>query len=292
MKSLVASLLLLAAAPAFAQAPGDDGAPPPPPPPPPAAPVMVAPPPPPPAPPASVTEAGTLDDANSGRVAIMPTALTPPKGAFSFEDYELFFIAASYAPTDNLVISATTMVPITSDLYWGVASAKLQVVREGNLHVAVQAGAAGALTKDTTTTYDAMGNVIDETKTSNGGGGFDLGGVVTYCFDPQCYSHASAAAMAGFATHDNSSVPVAFMGGLVAKIGSKVRLIAEADTAHLFGKLDDQANGFLGWYGLRFTSRQIGVDLALVKPFCGGNDCDSDTFPLGFPFVAFSYRSL
>lgn len=269
MKSLLALLIAVSAAPAFAQAPGEE-----------------------PAPPASITEQGTLEDANAGRVAVMPTALTPPKGAFSFEDYELFFIAASYAPTDNLVISATTMVPITSDFYWGIASAKLQVVRQGNLHVAVQAGAAGALTHDTTTTYDSMGNVIGETKTSNGGGGFDLGGALTYCFDLQCYSHVSAAAMAGFATHDNSSVPVAFMGGLVAKIGSKVRLIAEADTAHLFGKINDQANGFLGWYGLRFTSRQIGVDLTLVKPFCGNGDCDSSTFPLGFPFVAFSYRSL
>ena len=255
-------------------------------------PVVVAPPPPPEAAPASITEQGTLEDANAGRVAIMPTALTPPKGAFSFEDYELFFIAASYAPTDNLVISATTMVPITSDFYWGVASAKLQVVRAGNLHVAIQAGAAGALTKDTTAQYDSMGNYIGDTKTSNGGGGFDLGGALTYCFDPQCYSHVSAAAMAGFATHDNSSVPVAFMGGLVAKVASKVRLIAEADTAQLFGKINDQANGFLGWYGLRFTSRQIGVDLTLVKPFCGNGDCDSSEFPLGFPFVAFSYRSL
>lgn len=293
MRLFFASLFLLCAVPAFAQAPGDETGPPPPPPP---APVMAPPPPvappPPAAAPAPVTELGTLEDANSGRVAIMPTALTPPKGAFSFEDYELFFVAVSYAPTDNLVLSATTMVPITSDLYWGVASAKLQVVRQGQLHVAVQAGAAGAMTKDTTTQYDAMGNVINETSSSTGGGGFDLGGVVTYCFDVNCYSHASAAAMAGFATHDNASVPVAFMGGIVAKLGSRVRLIAEADTAHLFGKINDQANGFIGWYGLRFTSKQIGVDLALVKPFCGNGDCDSSTFPLGFPFVAFSYRSL
>src|SRR5512135_448696 len=99
------------AAPAMAQAP--DGSEPPPPPPagPPAtAPVMVAPPPAVAAPAPEVTttvDPGTLEDANAGRVAIMPTALTPPKGTFSFEDWELLLVTASYAVTDNLVISGT-----------------------------------------------------------------------------------------------------------------------------------------------------------------------------------------
>lgn len=294
--------VLLCAAPALAQAPGDDPSAPPPPPAEPAPPAPVMTPPPAPPPPAIVEPApvaplttvdkGTLEDANAGRVAIMPTALTPPKGTFSFEDKELFFLTASYAVSDNLVISGTTMVPISDEVYWGFLSAKLQVVKQGHLRVAVQAGAAGAATKDTVTTYDSMGNVLDEMSTTTSGGGFDLGAAATYCFDADCYSHVTAAAIAGFATHDNSSVPVAFMGGLVARLGHKVRFIAEADTAHLFGDLDDQANGFLGWYGFRFTSSQIGVDLALVKPFCGNGDCDTDTFPMGFPFVTFSYRAL
>lgn len=242
--------------------------------------------------PATTVEKGTLEDANAGRVAIMPTALTPPKGTFSFEDKELFLITASYAVSDNLVISGTTMVPITDEVYWGFLSAKLQVVRQGNLHVAVQAGAAGAAVKDTTTTYDGSGNFVDDMSTTTTAGGFDLGAAVTYCFDADCYSHVDGAVAAGFARDDNSSVPVGFMGGLVARIGHKVRFIAEADTAHMFGELSGQANGFLGWYGLRFTSSQIGVDLALVKPFCGDGECDTDTFPMGFPFVTFSYRSM
>jgi hypothetical protein len=285
------------AAPALAQAP--DGSEPPPPPPPSSGPPATTPvltPPPPavaaPAPEATTTvDRGTLEDANAGRVAIMPTALTPPKGTFSFEDKELFFVTASYAVTDQLVISGTTMVPITDELYWGMISAKLQVVKQGNLRVAVQAGAVGVATKDTSTQFDSMGNVIGEMDTTESGGGFDLGAAMTYCFDTDCFSHVSAAAIAGLATHGNSAVPVAFTGGLVARISPKVRLIAEADTAHVFGNIDEQADGFLGWYGVRFTSRQIGVDLALVKPFC--SDCSTDgTFPAGFPFVTFSYRAL
>jgi hypothetical protein len=223
---------------------------------------------------------GTLEDANAGRVAIMPTALTPPAGTFSFEDWELFLLTASYAVTDQLVISGTTMVPVTSDLYWGFLSAKLQVIRAGRLRVAVQAGAVGVVTK----------NLDDVMPTTTTGGGFDLSSAATLCLDDACSSHVDGAVAAGFATHGNDSVPVGFMAGVVARLSHKVRVIAEADTAHLFGKLDSQANGFLGWYGLRFTSQQIGVDLALVKPVC--SNCSNDTFPLGFPFVTFSYRAM
>jgi hypothetical protein len=287
--------VILTASRAFAQAP-DEGAPPPPPAPAPAEP-MPPPPPPTTAPPGmtmtvapttppvpaetpSTVDKGTLEDANAGRIAIMPTALTPPKGTLSFEDWELFLITVTYAVTDQFVISGTTMVPVTSDFYWGFISGKLQVAKSGNLRLALQAG---------------MGGVLDNNVASSGmsdsAGGFDLGGALTYCFDVDCYSHFDAAAVAAFARQGNSSVPVGFSAGVVARVSPKVRLIAEADTAHLFGELNEQADGFLGWYGVRFTSRQIGVDLALVKPFC--SDCSSDgAFPLGFPFLTFSYRSL
>jgi hypothetical protein len=247
-------------------------------------PVMVPPPqpvglmPPPPPPRYTTVDRGTLEDANAGRVAVMPTALTPPAGTWSFEDEELFLIGASYAVTDQLVISATTMVPITSEFYWGYLSAKLQVVKAGPLRIALQAGAFGV--------------VANGSDSSDSTSAFEIGGAATYCLDDDCASHVDGALAAGFAHQSDSTVPVAFMGGVVAKLTRHVRLVVEADTGHSFGNLSGQANGFLGWYGLRFTSRQIGVDLELVKPFCGGGDCDSSAFPLGFPFVAFSYRGL
>jgi hypothetical protein len=239
----------------------------------------LAPPVPDPVAPASPIEAGTLNDANAGRVAIMPTALMPPAGTWAFEDWELFLVSLSYSPTDNLILTGTTMIPVTSDYYWGFVSAKLKVVRQGNLHVALQAGAAGVL--------DARSSV----SSSNSAGGFDLGAAATLCLDDACASHVDGAVAAAFARQNNTSVPVGFMAGVVGRISNRVRFIAEADTAHLFGEISGQADGFLGWYGLRFTSRQIGVDLTLVRPFCSGS-CSSSTFPLGFPFVTFSYRAL
>ena len=60
----------------------------------------------------------------------------------------------------------------------------------------------------------------------------------------------------------------------------------EALTA-MFGAIG-VSNGALFWYGLRFTSRNIGVDLGFVRPI---GVADSD-FVLGLPVVTFSYRGI
>jgi hypothetical protein len=252
---------------------------------------MIAPPPPP-AVHATTVDLGTLDDANAGRVAIMPTALTPPAGTFSFEDWELLMISASYAPSDNLVLSGTTMIPVAAGVYWGFFSAKLQVVKTGRLRMAVQGGLLAVSVKDTTTQFDSMGNIIGTMDTQNTTSGLELAGALTYCFDDNCFSHINAAAIAGFAYETQSSVPVGFMGGIVGRVGKHVRLLGEVDTGYSFGKIQGGANAFLGWYGVRFTSKEIGVDLALVKLFCDSCNSSNDPFPLGYPFVTFSYRAI
>lgn len=223
------------------------------------------------------TDRGTLEDANAGRVAVMSTALTPPAGTWAFEDWELFFLGVSYSPTDQLIITANTMIPISSDFEWGYISAKYQLLRSGPVRLAAQAGIAGVWAKGS--------NSSDSTS------GLEVGGVATFCFNDDCSSHGSISATTGFAHQDSNSWPFVFSGGIVAKLTTHVRFIAEADTAAIVGDISDHADGFLGWYGFRFTSKNIGVDLTLVKPFCG-SDCNSDVLPLGFPFVTFTYRGL
>ncbi|MEO6777068.1 MAG: hypothetical protein ABI467_29320 [Kofleriaceae bacterium] len=256
------------------------------------APVIMQPqplPPPPPPPRLTTVDQGTLDDASSGHVAIMPTALTPPAGTWSFEDDELLMIGVSYAVTDQLLISATTMIPVTSDFYWGFLSGKLQVLKQGPLRAAIQVGVGGVVA-NSTDVVDNNGMTTSST-TSDSASGAEVAGTATYCLDDGCYSHLDGAVVAGFAHQNQASVPVAFMGGLVARISNHVRLVAEADTAHLFGDISGQANGLLAWYGVRFTSRQIAVDLELVKPFCANGDCDGGP-PIGLPWVSFTYRGL
>ncbi|MDQ3364789.1 MAG: hypothetical protein M3680_05110 [Myxococcota bacterium] len=75
---------------------------------------------------------------------------------------------------------------------------------------------------------------------------------------------------------------------LTYRVARLVKIVLEADTAFIAGEIDDTANGFLGWYGVRFTSRNIGVDLGFAKPICDG--CE-DGLVMGFPFVSFTYRA-
>jgi len=75
----------------------------------------------------------------------MPTALPPPAGTWAFEDWELFLVSLSYAASDQLVITGTTLIPVSGDFYWGFVSAKLQVVKAGALRLAAQAGTGGAI---------------------------------------------------------------------------------------------------------------------------------------------------
>lgn len=149
------------------------------------------------------------------------------------------------------------------------------MIKVGRVRLAVQAGIAGIGDGDSSAW------------------GLEAAGIATICLDDDCASHVDGQITTGYANQSDSTLPLGFSGGLVVRVARKVRLIFEADTGHAFGgDLSGQADGFLGWYGVRFTSRNIGVDLTLVKPICGGDSCDSSAFPLGFPFVTFTYRTL
>jgi hypothetical protein len=221
-------------------------------------------------------DAGVVADANSGRAWLMPTALSAPKGTWSFSDFELFLVSASYAVTDQFSIGATTLVPISSDIpFWALFSAKMQVLRSGSLRVALH-GAATLVTGGDTDGFSAA----------------EVGGAATLCLDTACHSHVSGFVGAGFAlTEENNAVPIIVGGALAARLGKRVKFVAEVDTGLIAGGgINETADGFLLWYGLRFTSRNIGVDVGFMKPIIG--DSDDDSFPIGFPIVSFTYRGL
>jgi hypothetical protein len=242
-------------------------------------------------PPVTTVDPGTLEDANAGRNWLSPTALTPPAGTWSFSDYELLVVGASYGVTDHLVVSVDTMVPVISGFYWGYASAKYQIVKAGRLRVAVQGGLLAVGSQNTVTTTDGMGNTV-ATSSSVFTGGADIGGALTYCLDAGCYSHVDGFVGTAFAYQSDASVPLEFSAAVTARIARRVRLVVEADSAYLFGSdISGQLDGILAWYGLRFTSRQIGVDVGFVKPVCSG--CSTDgVLPIGFPVVSFTYRAV
>lgn len=231
--------------------------------------------PPPPAPPESTVDKGVLNDANAGRGWMAPTALTEPGGTWSISDYELFLLSIGYAINDQLSISATTIPPLTTDFpLWLLSNAKYQVLKAGRIRAALQ----GAFT------YFSLNDGSTNDSFTAG----EVGGAVTVCIDDECNSHVSGFLGAGFAQDTDSAVPFLGAATLVARLGKRVKFVAEVDSAFIAGKVNDVADGALLWYGLRFTSRTLGVDLGFVRPV-GVSDSG---LALGIPVVTFSYRNI
>ena len=227
-----------------------------------------------PAPESPNIDQGVLDDANSGRTWLSPTALTPPKGTWTFSNHMLFLVGGSYSVTDTVALSASTLVPIASDQpFFGYFTAKAQLIRAGKVRVAGHASAV--------LVTDSQGD--DDFSVGT------LGAALTYCIDAACHSFLNVYGGGGFSSEtDNSSVPIVVSGSLVQRLGKRIKLVLEADSALILGEINDVGEGVLAWYGLRFTSRNIGVDFGLFKPLCA--DCDTEVFPIGFPWLSFTYR--
>jgi hypothetical protein len=258
--------------------PVEEPPPPPAPPPPPMvrplvlAPPIVAP------PPATTVDQGVIDDANSGRNWLTPTALTPPAGTWSFSDYELLLISGGYAVTDQFQISATTLLPVFEDMpFFGMVSAKYQFLKSGNVRAAFQ----GAIVH----VNEGGDDEFDDDSVTIG----NLGGALTLCIDDDCHSHFTGYLGAGFANEESESVPFVAAAAATLRLGKHVKAVFELDTAFVVGDINEESDAYLGWYGIRFTSNMIGVDLGFAKPLC--SDCDDDDLPLGFPFVSFTYRA-
>lgn len=266
--ALVASFLisLAAAATAHAQPRGAPAQPVPPPPPPPVADSQPD------------VDQGVIDDANSGRSWMSPTALTPPAGTWSFNDYQLFLVGGSYAFTDKFVMSASTLVPLTNDFpFTLMLTGKLQLVRQGRIRLAAHG------------TYFHFNEGGSNTSDFSFNAGA-VGGALTYCLDADCHSYANVYAGAGFsAESDNSSVPVMLAGSLAYRLGRRVKAVFEADSGLILGDINEVGEGIVAWFGVRFTSKHMGVDFGFVRPVC--SECDGDDMPpIGFPWLSFTYR--
>jgi hypothetical protein len=222
----------------------------------------------------SSVDKGIVQDANAGRMWLSPTALTEPAGTWSFTDYELLLVGLSYAATDTVSISANTLLPIVEDMpFYLLVNGKAQIVRSGNVRVALQ------------------GAVIHARFDGEGATAAVLGGALSYCIDPECHSLVNGYVGAGFAHEDQSAVPLLVSGSLLYRINRHVKLMLEVDTGYIAGEINSASDVFLGWYGVRFTSKIIGVDLGFVKPFCAGDTDCSGGLVMGVPFVSFTYRS-
>lgn len=226
-------------------------------------------------PPVSSVDRGVLEDANSGRAWLAPTALTAPKGSWAFTDSELFLVGLTYGVTDTFQIGVGTMLPIVEDMpFLGTITAKAQVARSGRTRLAVH----GTIT-----------HVSDD---GDSGTGANVGGVGTLCLDADCHSTINGYVGTAFAiSEDNGNqFPVLLSGSVVGRLNKHVKLVGEIDTGFVPG--EDFENVYLGWYGVRFTSGTIAGDIGFVRPFGAEFDEDDNPLVLGLPWINFTYRAL
>ena len=225
---------------------------------------------------------GQARDPHIDRAVILPTGQTQPAGSWSFYDYELLLTGLSYGVTDNVQIGVHTIVPVTSldEFFYASGSAKWRLVSAGRVRLSA-VGSLHYFRIDDPFNDDGTGDVTIGT----------LGGALSLCLDEGCESLASATVQTGFLVDedDGGYAPFIYGGSVVARISRRVKLLGEVASAGVYG--DGEwfgAEGALVSYGARFHTDDIAGDLTLVNPQPRGDG--EEGWPLGFPFVVFTYR--
>lgn len=237
---------------------------------------------------ATQAPAGRYEDANIDRAWLTPTAFTQPVGSWSFNDYELFMVGLTYGVTDDVHLTASTLLPIVEDMpFVGLFGGKAKLVTSGRLHVAA-AGTLMVVSAEVSTT-GTTGDSSDRETTWLA----LVGGVASYCLDEGCHSLLSGVLMTGFAEEsDNSQLPLTLSGSALYKVSRRIKLLVEVSGAATFGEVNELARGALVGYGLRFCSGELAGDVGFLKPFDSESDEGDDVLPLGMPWITFTYRAL
>jgi hypothetical protein len=218
---------------------------------------------------------GQLRDPNIDRGFLLPTAETQPAGSISFNSYELFFEGITYGVTDDLHITGTVLTLNTDSFWMGNVSAKYRFLKTGRLRLAAQGSV--------TFIHTDIDEDLEETHTF-----FTAGAIASICVDEGCNSLVSASATTGLSANTDER-PVIYGVSAVQSIAPHVKLVGEFVSAGMFDGSDwDGADGGLLNYGVRFTSDRIAGDVGFLRPI----GSDSDVFPLGIPFINFTYRAL
>lgn len=230
--------------------------------------VTIAAPTPPPSPSSSVSADPSID-----RGFLLPTAETQPAGSVTFFDHELIAAGVSLGVTDDLQLSATTLVPIAEDMPTMLAAtAKLRLLATGRTRLAVHGGLAGVSADDE---RGYLGS---------------LGGTASVCLDAACHSLASATLAFGWlGDGSGSTMNGALVGAsLVQRLSRTAKLQVELSSGSLEISPEEGGESLTTInYGLRFHSDAVAVDLGFMRPV----DRPVDELPLGFPFVSLAYRN-
>jgi len=231
------------------------------------------------APPEPATRDARFIDANSDRILMTSTAATHPDGTFFFSNYDglytdgpLLLLQFGYAFTDRIQAAITGVPPMFEDQpYFFDISLKARVLDAGILRAAVL-GALGAF-------FFVEGN---------GFWGARVGGVGQVCFTTSCWSSLSASVTTFLNDDTTDFLPIVFGAGAVLRVSSLVAFLFEPLYTLVIGNAASTTDQFLFSYAVRLSGPRWGVDIGFVRPF---DEVGSNLLIMGFPMVAFTYRS-
>ncbi len=167
--------------------------------------------------------------------------------------------------------------------YFFDLSAKFAFVQTSRFHLA---GLASVLGADFGRTFGSSGS---RAAIAIG----RLGLVATACITENCYVNASASAIVWLWEGLADAAPITGNIGIVARLVGVFSLLAEANFGGAIGSRGSffgEGGAVLG-YGVRFSQRNFGFDLTLIKPVYADRSPSDDPFPIGVPWLAFTYRS-
>lgn len=220
-------------------------------------------------------------DASVDRNVLSPTAETIGKGDFTVNSYELLVIGGTYGITDDVQISASTLVPITTDIPFVLLSAvKWNFLQTGRVLLSLQPHLQYASDSGDTIGGIGAGILADFLLDDKGDFVVTLAETNTMAFG----NNIDGGLSDGFI--------VTLMAGINARVGRKVKLMAEfLLPGGVFwdeGRTELLEEALLFNYGIRFFGESVAVDLCFLRP--AHPDMDAEGLLMGFPYLTFSAR--
>lgn len=235
-------------------------------------------------------------DPNADRIGFNSTAEVLPKGAMSFNDYDVGILQFSWGVAKDLELSFTTTVPVFQATF--VPSLKWQVVNTDRVRFALQAYAG---------VYRTFVPYNSNDVTIAGGG---LAGIVDICVGRDCSSIISLGGRfaGGAIIRDDSSKHTLLSYQLnsdgVFRVSKRVKLFLGMSFEEMYSRNESYKHpnfsgiGSFGiQYGVRIYGKRFAADLGMVRPVfyvdngtVHGVEDVMKYMPIGYPFLSFTYK--
>lgn len=227
---------------------------------------------------ATPAELAQQHDAAVDRGFLTAHAETIGKGQWAINAYDLVFLGLTYGFTDDIQVSLSTLLPITTEIPLVLAlQPKFVLMRSDDTVVSLRTPLAIANSDGETLGVLGAGVLLDQYLDRDGRFALHAGLLVAGAFGDFSSSDFEIAEGALFELDLGASLAVAS----ILKIIIEVQLAAGV-TKDGF----ELADGALVNYGVRFFSGGIAGDLGFTYPV----GVDVDELVLGIPYLAFSAR--